>query len=174
MEKVVVTTKRMSQAIFSLTKAGCKAVEISVVENAVSLIGICENEDRVVLHVWSKEAEEVEAEVGKGERQLTEEELELLDAGKCPLCEEHGPLWRTASSGLAVNISCDANHSFWVPVKPLVPEYLGMATEEKAQAEEAASQDAIGAAEQAVETAAEEALKEIKEKEETGEAENTE
>ncbi len=173
MEKVVVTTKRMSQAIFSLTTAGCDTVEISAVANAVRLEGIGDGDYRVILHVWSKEAEETEAEVGKGERELTEEEIAQLDIGQCPLCEEHGPLYKTASSGLVVNIACDAGHRFWVPVKPFVPEYLGQGLTKEEEDYEAAKAD--GAAEtqekaEAVETAVEQALEEVKEKEETGES----
>ena len=157
MEKVIVRLKGMSQALFSLATAGCETVEISVVEHAVKVEGI-RNGERVTLHVWSTEAEETEAGVGKGERELTEEEIGLLDAGKCPICEEHGQLSKGPKAGLAVNVSCDAGHLFWVPVKPFVPEYLG-------QPEEVVKEIAEEAKEEV-----QEAVEEIQEQEETGES----
>ena len=174
MDKVIVRLKGMSQALFSLATAGCETVEISVVEHAVKVEGI-RGDERLTLHIWSTEAEETEASVGKG-RQLTEEEIELLDAGKCPICEEHGQLSKGPKEALAVNVSCDAGHLFWVPVKPFVPEYLGMPAleaEAKAQAEEAAAISESEERAKAEETAAAEALEEIAEQEATGETGDT-
>jgi len=192
MDKVIVRLKGMSQALFSLATAGCETVEISVVEHAVKVEGI-RGDERLTLHIWSTEAEETEAGVGKGERQLTEEEIELLDAGKCPICEAHGQLSKGPKAGLAVNVSCDAGHLFWVPVKPFVPEYLGMPAleaEEKEKAEpkpkacsrcnkpieEGVDSNICGtcADDLRAEEAAKEAAEEIKEQEKTGETESTE
>lgn len=143
MDKVTVRTKALSQALFSLVAAGCDTVEVSVVEHAVKVEGIL-GDERLTLHIWSKEAEDTEANVGKGERQLTEEEIELLDAGKCPICEDRKQLSKGPKEALAINVSCDAGHLFWVPVKPFVPEYLGQPKEEEAKAEaEEAVQEAV-------------------------------
>lgn len=181
MDKVVVRTKALSQALFSLATAGCDTVEVSVVEHAVKVEGIQEGDERVKLHVWSKEAEDTEASVGKGERQLTEEEIELLEAGKCPICEDHKQLSKGPKEALAINVSCDAGHLFWVPVKPFVPEYLGMPAleeEAKAQAEEAAAiseAEAQAEAEErakAEEIAAEEAIRALEGGEESDETED--
>lgn len=172
MDKVVVRTRALSQALFSLATAGCDTVEVSVVEHAVKVEGIIEGDERVKLHVWSKEAEDTEASVGKGERQLTEEEVELLEAGKCPLCEGHKQLSKGPKEALAINVSCDAGHCFWVPVKPFVPEYLGMPVKEeeaKAQVEEAAAvseaeaEEQAKAAKEAEEQAAEDAVRALEE-----------
>ena len=129
MDKVTVRTKRLSQALFSLATAGCDTVEVSVVEHAVKVEGIRDDE-RLTLHVWSKEAEDTAEAVGKGEA-LTEEEIKLLDTGKCPKCPEHGQLYAGAKKDLAILVSCDAGHLFWIPKLPLLPEYLGQPKEEE-------------------------------------------
>jgi len=147
MDKITVRTRVLSQALFSLAVAGCDTVEVSVVEHAVKVEGIRDNE-RLTLHIWSKEAEETEASVGKGEK-LVEEEIRLLDQGKCPKCPDHGQLYKGPKKELAVNVSCDAGHLFWVPPLPLLPEYLGQPKEDEAK--------------EAVEEAAKEAVEEIKE-----------
>ena len=168
MDKVVVRTKALSQALFSLVVAGCETVEVSVVAHAVKVEGI-KDDERVVLHVWSKDAEDTEASVGKGE-QLTEEEIKLLDAGKCPKCQEQ--LAKGPKEGLAINVSCDNGHLFWVPVQPFIPEYRGQPIveeeEAKAEAEQAkavseveAEAEAEGEAE--ADGSAEEAIKALEE-----------
>jgi len=136
MEKVVVRTKALSQTLFSLVAAGCDTVEVSIVSHAVKVEGIQEDESRLMLHVWSKEAEDTEACIGKGERVLTEEEIRYLDEGKCPICEDHRPLYKGPKGGLAINVSCDAGHLFWVPIPPWLPEYLGQHKAEEEVPEE--------------------------------------
>ena len=131
MDKIVVRTRALSQALFSLATAGCDTVEVSVVEHAVKVEGI-RDDDRLTLHIWSKEAEETEAGVGKGEK-LIEEEIKLIDQGKCPKCEKHEQLYKGPREGLAIYVSCDAGHLFWVPPLPLLPEYLGEHREEEAK-----------------------------------------
>lgn len=155
MDKVIVRTKALSQALFSLAAAGCDTIEVSVVEHAVKVEGIRDDE-RVTLHVWSREAEDTEARVGKGEK-LTEEEVRLIDQGKCPKCEDHRQLYKGPRGGLALNISCDAGHLFWVPPLPFMPEYLGQHKE----------------LEEKVKEEVERAVEELKE-EGAGEASNTE
>lgn len=129
MDKVIVRTRGLSQALFSLATAGCDTVEVSVVEHAIKVEGIRDDE-RLTLHLWSKEAEDTAASVGKGEK-LTEEEIKLLDQGKCPKCPDHGQLYAGAKKDLAINVSCDAGHLFWIPKPPLLPEYLGQPQEEE-------------------------------------------
>ena len=138
MDKVIVRTRALSQALFSLATAGCEAVEISVVEHAVKVEGIRDDE-RLTLHIWSKEAEDTEARVGKGER-LTQEEQKLIDKGKCPKCPTHGQLYKGPKEGLAINVSCDEGHLFWIPPLPLVPEYLGGQGSEAEEVKEAVKQ----------------------------------
>ena len=143
MDKVTVRTKALSQALFSLATAGYDTVEVSVVEHAVKVEGIRDDE-RLILHIWSKEAEETEASVGKGEK-LTEEEQKLLDEGKCPKCPEHPPLYKGEKEALALLVSCGKEHLFWVPPLPFLPEYLGQHKEGlpedvKEKAEEAIQQ----------------------------------
>lgn len=132
MSKVVVRTRALSQALFNLAAAGIDTVEVSVVEHAVKVEGI-RGDDRTALHVWSVEAEEVEKRVGSGIRELTLEEQEWLDKGKCPVCEDHRQLYKEAKEGLAVNVSCDADHCFWIPPLPMLPEYLGQQATEEVQ-----------------------------------------
>ena len=125
MDKVEVRAKALSQALFSLANAGCEVVEVSVVVHAVKLEGKQEiSGNSFILHVWSKEAEETEEEVGKGEK-LTEEEVRMVEDGKCPKCKEHLTLYKGPRVGLAINVSCDAGHIFWIPPFPWVPEYRG-------------------------------------------------
>ena len=126
MDKIVVRTKALSQALFSLAVAGCETVEVSAVAHAVRVEGAKEGGDLLVLHVWSKDAEDTEASVGEGE-QLTEEGVKLLDAGKCPKCQEQ--LTKGPKEGLAINVSCSNGHLFWVPVQPFIPEYRGQPLE---------------------------------------------
>jgi len=148
MDKVMVRTRALSQALFSLAATGCDTVEVSVVGHAVKLGGVRWGEDEVVtLHVWSKEAEDTEAQVGKGEA-LTEEECEMLDTGKCPKCPDHGQLYKgpkegealtteaQVGSGLAILVSCNAGHTFWIPPLPLLPECYGQHTEAQEELEE--------------------------------------
>lgn len=133
MDKVVVKTRGLSQALFSLAAAGCDTVEISVVEHAIKVEGIRDDE-RITLHVWSKEAEDTAASVGKGEK-LTEEEQKLLDKGMCPKCEGSPVLYKGPKTDLAMLVSCDAGHLFWVPKLPLLPEYLGQQVSEEIKEE---------------------------------------
>jgi len=136
MDKVIVRTKALSAVLFSLATAGCDTVEVSAVGHAIKVEGKRVGEDeRITLHVWSKEAEDTEGQVGKGEA-LTEEEVQLLDQGKCPKCPEHGQLYKGPKSGLAIGVSCDAAHLFWIPPPPFLPEYLGKAEELQAGAKE--------------------------------------
>ena len=157
MDKVEVRTKALSQALFSLAVAGCETAEISVVAHAVKVEGIKEDGTVLTLHVWSKDAEDTEASVGTGE-ELTEEGIVLLDTGKCPECQEQ--LHKGLKVGLAIIVSCDAGHLFWVPPKPFTPEYLGMLAieeEEKAITEEAVAVSEADAATEAQEQAKAEA-----------------
>lgn len=140
MDKVTVRTRALSQALFSLAAAGCDTVEVSVVEHAVKVEGQRDGE-ALTLHVWSKEAEDTEEAVGKGEA-LTEEEVKLIDTGKCPKCPEHGQLYKGPKELLAVNVSCDAGHRFWIPPLPLLPEYLGQEVEETGEAIEEVKEEA--------------------------------
>ena len=135
MSKVIVRTKALSQTLYGLAVAGCDTVEVSAVTHAVKVEGIREDERLPALHVWSTAAEETEAAVGKGERTLTKEEIILLDEGKCPICEEHYQLFKGPWQGLAIIISCDAGHLFWVPPPPYVPEYLGQLKAEEVEVE---------------------------------------
>lgn len=128
MNKVIVRTRTLSQALFSLATAGCDTVEISVVEHAVKVEGQRDGET-LTLHVWSREAEETEAQVGKGEA-LAEEEQGWLDKGKCPKCSDHGQTYKGPREGLAILVACDAGHTFWIPPLPLLPEYHGQHKEE--------------------------------------------
>lgn len=125
MDKVTVRILGLSQALSSLGIAGCKEVMISLVPNALKVEGIDQDGKIMVLHVWSKEAEDTAAAIGAGERELTVEEAKYFEAGKCPLCKEHGQLYKGPKTGLAYNISCEAGHTFWAPPFPWVPEYLG-------------------------------------------------
>jgi len=134
MDKVIVRTRALSAALFSLATAGCDTVEVSVVGHAVSIEGQRDGE-ALTLHVWSKEAEDMEESVGKGEV-LTEEEHQWLDKGKCPKCSDHGQTYKEAKDGLAIYASCSKGHRFWVPQLPLMPEYHGQHTEEQAEAAE--------------------------------------
>lgn len=131
MEKVVVRVTSLSQALVDLALAGCKIVEVSVLAHAVKVDGAKEDGTRFPLHVWSKDAEDMEADVGKGERKLTEEEVVFLNRGLCPICEGHGQLYKEEGSGLAIGVSCDVGHTFWIPRPPMLPEYLGQHKEEK-------------------------------------------
>lgn len=154
MNKVGLRTMGLAQALTSLGMAGCKEVTISLVPNAVKMEGTKEDGEVLTLHVWSKEAEETAGDVGKG-RKLEEEECKWLDKGKCPICEDHKQLFKRQKSGLAINVSCDEGHLFWVPPPPLEPEYLGRQEEVKEEVEEAV----------------EEAVKQLEEeKEEAGES----
>lgn len=54
MDKVIVRTRALSQALFSLATAGCDTIEVSVVEHAVKVEGIRDDE-RLPLNIWSKE-----------------------------------------------------------------------------------------------------------------------
>lgn len=157
MDKVIVKTGGLSQALFSLATAGCDTVEVSVVEHAVKVEGIRDDE-RLTLHVWSKEAEDTAEAVGKGEK-LTEEEIKLLDKGKCPKCPDHGKLYARDKQDLAINVSCDAGHLFWIPKLPLLPEYLGQHKEEEVVEE--------------VKEEVEEVVEEVKEPEEVSEVSDT-
>lgn len=158
MDKVVVRTRALSQALFSLATAGCDTVEVSVVEHAVKIEGQRDGEV-LTLHVWSKEAEDTAQAVGKGEA-LTEEEIKLLDQGKCPKCPDHGQLYKgPKEEELAVNVSCDAGHRFWIPKLPLLPEYLGQHKE----GEEEMQEEIAEAAKEIV----------VEMKEEAGEVEDT-
>ena len=152
---VIVRTKALSQALFSLAASGCDTVGVSVVGHAVKVEGISEGEEPIALHVWSKEAEEVEEEVGKG-RKLTEEEVKLLDVGKCPVCKEQ--LYKGPRGGLAMNVACNAGHTFWVAPLPFEPEYLGQKDEvaEEVKEEVEDKQEEVG-------EEVKEALEEIKE-----------
>jgi len=139
MDKVLVRTKALSTALFSLATAGYDAVEVSVVEHAVKVEGQGDGEV-LTLHVWSKEAEDTEAQVGKGEA-LTEEECKLLDQGKCCKCPKAPQLYKGPKDGLAVLVSCDAGHLFWIPPLPLLPEYHGQYVEGQEEAQEALEEE---------------------------------
>lgn len=138
-------TRALSRALFSLATAGYDTVEVSVVEHAVKVEGQ-RNGEMLTLHVWSKEAEDTEAGIGKGEA-LAEEEVKLLDQGKCPKCPEHEQLFKGPKEGLAVNVSCYAGHLFWIPPLPLLPEYLGQHTEVPEEIAEAVEELEEGASE---------------------------
>lgn len=157
MDKVEVRTKGLSQALFSLATAGCSTIEVSVVDHAVKIEGIRADGTMLTLHIWSKEAEDTEAMVGKGEK-LTEEEQEYLDKGKCPKCEDHGQTYKESKEGLAINVSCDAGHHFWIPPLPLLPEYLGCIVEVEAEVKEEAPPGEV-------EEVLEEAVEEVTEQE---------
>jgi len=124
-DKVIVRTRALSQALFSLATAGCDIIGVSIVEHAVKVEGVRGEEGELLtLHVWSREAEDTEAEVGKGQA-LTEDEIKLLDQGKCPKCNDAPQLYKGLLDGLALIVSCSAGHSFWVPPLPFLPEYRG-------------------------------------------------
>lgn len=130
MDKVTVKLKSVSKALFNISMLGVEEVDISVVKNALKV----EAGDKV-FHVWSSAAEDTEAQVGKGEK-LTEEEIKVLDTGKCPKCGK--PLFVDHKQGLAQVVSCNEGHTYWVPPPPFNPEYIGTVAklEEAAEAPE--------------------------------------
>lgn len=129
MDKVIVRTRKLSQALFSLAAAGCDTTEVSVVHQAIKVEGIRGDDERVTLHIWSKEAEDTEDMIGKGER-LTEEEHGFFDKGKCPKCADHGQLYKGEKIGLAIEVTCKVGHIFMAPPLPWLPEYLGQPSAE--------------------------------------------
>lgn len=151
MDRVTVRTKALSQALFSLAVAGCETIEVSVVAHALKVEGI-KGEETLILHVWSKDAEDTEASVGIGEP-LTEAEVDALDKGECPKCQKQ--LRKGPKAGLAINVSCDDGHCFWVPPAPFTPEYLGQPAKEVE--EEAIRQDVDAEQEAARDAAIDEA-----------------
>lgn len=127
---VNVRVSSLSQALATLLMAGYQELEVSQVSNALKLSATKEGGELVVINVWSIIAEDTAAMVGQGERQLTQEEIEYIEQGKCPICENHQTVYKGGKIHLAMRVYCDADHIFWVPPPPLVPEYLGKHGEE--------------------------------------------
>lgn len=183
MDKIVVRTQALGQALTSLYMAGCQDVEISLVPNAIKVEGVKEGGEVLTLHVWSKDAEATAEAVGKGKK-LTEEDCKALDLGICPICEEREQLRKGPKAGLAIMVSCDKGHLFWVPPPPFEPEYRGMPAIEAAEGAEAQiEQDkAVGEIEEQAEaegkeeagSSAEDAIEALEKEEKPDEASDTE
>ena len=135
MDKVTIRTKALTKALFSLSAAGCEEVAILVVPNALRIESTV-GDTPYLQHVWSVEAEKVESEVGKGEK-LSEEEIKLIDKGKCPKCKKQ--LFQGEKEGLAYEVYCEAGHTFWIPPPPFLPEYILPVKEKPEEKEEAAA-----------------------------------
>jgi hypothetical protein len=129
MDKVSVKAATLSKAIYNLAVAGCEAVDISLVAHAVRIEGITPDDVHYIQHVWSREAEETEDALGKGEP-LTEDEVKIIDQGKCPKCADHSQLFKKADKiGLALQVYCASGHTFLIPPMPFTKEYIGQIIE---------------------------------------------